>query len=388
MLFRRRFVALTFLIVGLSAIAHASPALAQTRRATAAPRPKFFKTPLTLDQMANKQAVVETSAGTFVIELLPEAAPNHVGYFMKLAGEGAFKGTTFHRAIKLGLVQGGDPVTKDPAKRSLYGTGGLGVLQFQKNDLKHVRGAVSAVLRPSEPDSAGSQFFVCISDQPGLDGQFTVFGRVVEGLDVPQSISTQPTDANNFLTDRVVITAVTIRDTPPPEPTPFEQDSPESLARWRAVLETTLGPITLEFLPDRAPGHVRNFLRLSKLGVYDGTAFHRVAPGFVVQAGALTSRPQALTQKQQSFVANLQPEFNDTKHELGIVSMARGDDPASAQTSFFICTGPAPSLDGKYTVFGRVVDGLAVVQAIEKAPRTGEEPSTRIEITKVRLEQK
>jgi cyclophilin family peptidyl-prolyl cis-trans isomerase len=99
------------------------------------------------------------------------------------------------------------------------------------------------------------------------------------------------------------------------------------------------------------------------------------------------TRSQPLTEKQQSFVTNVPPEFNETKHELGIVSMARGDDPGSAQTSFFICTGPAASLDGKYTVFGHVVDGLAVVQAIDKVERNGEEPVTRVEITKVRLEQ-
>ena len=133
---------------------------------------------------------------------------------------------------------------------------------------------------------------------------------------------------------------MTIRETPPPEPTPFA-DSPAALAQWRAVLETTMGPITLEMFPDRAPGHVRNFLRLAKLGVYDGTAFHRMVPGFVVQTGFVATRSQPLTEKQQSFVTNVPPEFNDTKHELGIVSMARGDDPASAQTSFFICTGPA-----------------------------------------------
>jgi peptidyl-prolyl cis-trans isomerase B (cyclophilin B) len=375
------------LLVALTLVLAGVPLTAQ-RRAARPPAPKFFTTALTLDQMKNKQAVVETDAGTFVIDLLPEAAPNHVGYFMKLAGEGAFAGTTFHRAIKLGLVQGGDPVTKDPAKRSAYGTGGLGVLRFQKNELKHVRGAVSAVLRPGEPDSGGAQFFICISDQPALDGQFTVFGRVNEGIEVPQQVSELPADANGLLDARVVIKSVTIRDTPPPEPTPFEQDPPDSLARWRAVLETTLGPITLELFPDRAPGHVRNFLRLAKVGVYDGTSFHRVVPGFVVQTGALTSRREPLTQKQQALVTNLPPEFNDTKHELGIVSMARGDDPASAQTSFFICTGPAASLDGKYTVFGRVVDGLAVVQAIDKVDRNGEEPVQRVEITKVTLAQR
>ena len=248
-----------------------------------------------------------------------------------------------------------------------------------------MRGAVSAVLRPGQPDSAGAQFFVCVSDQPTLDGQFTVFGRVVEGLEIAQQISEMPADANGLITDRVEIATVRIRDTPPPEPTPFETETAAQLAGYRAVLETTMGEITVELFPDRAPGHVRNFLRLSKLGVYDGTAFHRVVPGFVVQTGALTSRKAPLTQKQRPFVVNLPPEFNPTPHEAGILSMARGDDPASAQTSFFICLGKASSLDNKYTVFGRVVDGMPVVEALAKVPLNGEEPVTRVEITRVRI---
>lgn len=373
------------LLILLAMAAAATPAVAQPRRAPARPAPKFYTATLPLDQMKGKQAVVETSGGQIVIELLPEAAPDHVGYFMKLAQDGAYAGTTFHRVLRHGLVQGGDPITKDPSKRSLYGTGGLGVLRFRANDLKHTRGAVSAVLRPGEPDSAGAQFFICISDQPTLDGQFTVFGRVVEGIEVAQTISETPVDGGSLATERVEIRSVAIRDTPPPEPTPFESEPPAELARWRAILETTMGEVTLELFPDRAPGHVRNFLRLSKLGVFDGTAFHRVVPGFVVQTGWTESRRTPLTQKQQKAITNLQPEFNDTKHELGVLSMARGDDPASAQTSFFICLGAATSLDGKYTVFGRVVDGLPVIQAIEKAPRQGEEPVQRIEITRVRL---
>jgi cyclophilin family peptidyl-prolyl cis-trans isomerase len=90
-----------------------------------------------------------------------------------------------------------------------------------------------------------------------------------------------------------------------------------------------------------------------------------------------------LTDRQRKLVVNLPPEFNDTKHERGVVSMARGDDPASAQTSFFICTAAAAALDGKYTAFGRVVEGLDVVAAIESAPRTGETPDERIELQKV-----
>ena len=152
----------------------------------------------------------------------------------------------------------------------------------------------------------------------------------------------------------------------------------------RATLDTTAGPITIEFFPDKAPEHVRNFLRLASAGVFDGTAFHRVVRGFAIQTGAVTSRGP-LTERQQKAVRRLQPEFNDTKHVKGIISMARGDDPASATTSFFIVTGDAPSLDGKYTVFGRVVGGISVVEAIEQTPVNGEAPVTRIELLSVKL---
>ena len=142
--------------------------------------------------------------------------------------------------------------------------------------------------------------------------------------------------------------------------------------------------MTIGFTPGVAPEHVRNFLQLAQAGVFDGTAFHRVVRGFVVQTGALDTRGP-LTDKQQKRVHNLQPEFNSTKHVKGIVSMARGDDPASAATSFFIVTADAPSLDGKYTVFGRVIDGLDVLDRIEQAPVSGESPITRIDLLKVRI---
>src|SRR4029078_975553 len=100
-----------------------------SRAPTTPPRP--FKPPLTAAEMANKQAVVNTSAGTFVIDLRPDVAPNHVGYFMKLARGGACNGTTFHRVIRRGIIQGGDPLSKDPAKSADYGKGGLGMLKAE-----------------------------------------------------------------------------------------------------------------------------------------------------------------------------------------------------------------------------------------------------------------
>jgi peptidyl-prolyl cis-trans isomerase B (cyclophilin B) len=336
-------------------------------------------------EMGRKQAVVDTSLGAFVIDLRPDLAPNHVGYFMKLAGEGAYNGTIFHRVLALAIIQGGDPLSKDPAKATAYGTGGLGVLKPEFSTTERAtRGAVAAVLRPNAPDSVGSQFFVCGTDQPALDGTYTIFGRVSEGMDVVQKISQVPADSNGAPTQRVTINAVVVRDTPPPEPEPFSTETPAQLAQYRAVLETSLGPVTIEFFPDQAANHVRNFLRLAQAGVFDGTAFHRVVRGFVVQTGALNTRGP-LTEKQQKYVHTLQPEFNDTKHVKGIISMARGDDPASATTSFFIVTGDAGSLDNKYTVFGRVLEGMSVVEQIEQAPVNGETPVTRIELSRVRL---
>jgi len=103
----------------------------QTQRRVPAATSAPFKTPLTASQMANKQAVVETTAGTFVIDLRPDLAPNHVGYFMKLANDGSYAGTIVHRVVRDGIIQGGDPLSKDPAKKAQYGTGGLGVLQAE-----------------------------------------------------------------------------------------------------------------------------------------------------------------------------------------------------------------------------------------------------------------
>jgi peptidyl-prolyl cis-trans isomerase B (cyclophilin B) len=340
---------------------------------------------LTLMDAPGQQAVIETSMGTIVLDLLAEAAPKHVAHFIARAKEGAYDGTAFHRVIAMGIIQGGDPLSKDPSQKDRYGTGGLGVLRFEGNAEKHTRGAVSAVLVPGKRDSAGSQFFICVTDQPSLDGQYTVFARVAEGINVAQKISVAAADAKGAPTERIEVRRVTIRDRPAPAAEPFVSEPPAELAAYRATIETSMGNIVLEFLPDRAPNHVRNFLRLAQAGVYDGTAFHRVVRGFVIQGGHLPTRKEPLAEPQQAFVRNLQPEFNDTPHDKGVVSMARLDDPASANTSFFIVTARTPALDGKYTVFGRVVEGLEVVEKIEATAVSGETPVTRIDVTRVSI---
>jgi peptidylprolyl isomerase len=346
------------------------------------PAQTFFTTPYTLDEMRGKQAVVETTMGTVVLALLPEAAPNHVGLFMKLAREGAYEGTIFHRVVRHGIVQGGDPLSRDPGKPELYGSGGLNQLRFEASGETLTAGAVAGALAGGR-DTAGSQFFICVVDQPALDGQYSVFARVVDGIEVVQEISAVEADADGRPLTRVAIVSVTIRDTPPE---PFVNDTPADLARYRAVLETTMGEIELRMLPDKAPETVRQFLRLAEAGVYDGIAIHRVAPNFVIQTGALAYRDTPLRVAQQRLVRNLPPEFTQTPNVPGTVSMARGEDPTSGSTSFFICIGSCRALDGQYTVFAEVSGGQAVLDGIANVPVDGETPRTPVAVTRMRVE--
>ena len=367
----------------LLGLAQAKPTPKPAPKPTATP--SFFVSTLPAAELQNKQAVLETAEGTIVLDLLADAAPNHVAYFITQVRAGAFDGTSFHRVIRMGMVQGGDPISKDPSQQAKYGTGGLGVLRFEASSEKLTRGAVAAVLIPGRRDSAGSQFFILIADQPSLEGQYTVFARVADGLPVAEKLSMTPASATNVPAERIELRKAYIRDTPAPEPEPFVSDTPEALSKHRAVIETSMGNMTVELFADRAPTHVRSFLRMAASGVYDGTAFHRVAKGFVIQGGFLGSRRGALDERQQSFVRAMQPEFNPTPHDRGILSMAHGDDPASATSSFFIVLARNQGLDNQYTVFGRVIEGLDVIEKIEAVPVDGEAPVTRIEVTRVQV---
>jgi cyclophilin family peptidyl-prolyl cis-trans isomerase len=344
-----------------------------------------FVNPYSPAEIRGKQAVLETAQGTIVLDLLADQAPTHVAHFIKTARDGGYDGTTFHRVIKHGIIQGGDPLSKDPAARDRYGTGGLNRLKPEINAERHTRGAVSAVLVPNRPDSAGTQFFICIADQAALDGQYTLFARVVDGILVAQKLSEAAADDKGAPTERLVMTRVTIRDKPAETPEPFSTESVADLSQYRAVLETSMGDITVRFTPEKAPNHVRNFLRLASTGVYDGMTFHRVVKGFVVQTGHLPTRSEPLNESQQRWVRNLKAEFNDQVHDRGTLSMARLDDPDSANTSFFVVTARSQMLDGKYTVFGSVESGLDVLEKIENVAVTGETPVERVELRRVTL---
>jgi cyclophilin family peptidyl-prolyl cis-trans isomerase len=324
------------------------------------------------------EAVVTTGLGVVRFEFASGEAPKHVAQFLTLARQGYYDGSAFFRVVANGIIQGGDPLLKDPkTERNLWGSGGLNLLPSEVSSLKHERGAVSAARIPNKPDSDGAQFFVCLYPQPTLDGQYTVFGHVTEGIEVAERISQSPVAADGMTETPVRILKVTIEKK---KVEPFLNATPVEMQKT-VTLKTTLGSIRIEMEPDWAPNHVRNFLKLVSTGWYDGTAFHRLVKGFVLQGGMPNTRIGSPTHPADRWVHTVKGEFHaGIKHVRGIVSMARTDDPDSATTSFFLMLGDAPSLDGQYSAFGRVVAGMEVLDAFEKEDVDGETPRRRLEL--------
>lgn len=158
----------------------------------------------------NEVAVIKTSEGEMVLELWPDVAPKTVENFKTLARKGFYDGTCFHRVIKGFMIQGGDPLTKDPAKEALWGTGDPGYkIKAEFNDRSHRRGVIS-MARASDPDSAGCQFFICHGDPTFLDRQYTAFGKLIKGDDVLEKIATTPTTPNDRPIKRMNIDSIKI----------------------------------------------------------------------------------------------------------------------------------------------------------------------------------
>lgn len=158
-----------------------------------------------IEKMTKRKAVIHTKFGDITLRFFPDIAPNHVNNFMELAEKGFYDGTTFHRVVPKFVIQGGDPNSKSP-NRAKHGLGGPGYnLKAEFNKKPHKRGILS-MARSADPDSAGSQFFICVADAPFLDGKYTVFGEVVKGMEVVDKIVSQPRDARDNPRDRVEMT--------------------------------------------------------------------------------------------------------------------------------------------------------------------------------------
>ncbi|HKG20337.1 MAG TPA: peptidylprolyl isomerase [Blastocatellia bacterium] len=351
------------------------PALASQQKKAA--QRKAAAAPVTREEAERLEAVITTDLGVIRFEFLPGKAPAHVEQFINTARAGEYDGSAFHRVIKRGIIQGGDPLLRSASTaRDRWGTGGLNKIADEFSDVKHLRGTVSTVRLPGRANSGGVQFFICASAQPSLDGQYSAFGQVTEGIEVVDKISLVPADAKQVAVEPVRIVSVRIE---PKKTEPFKDASVDQM-RKDVFLRTSLGDITLEMAPDLAPEHVRNFLKLVETGWYNRTAFHRVVPGFVIQGGMGSTRAGNQAHPADKWVRPLKGEFGKTNHLRGVLSMARSNDPDSAETSFFLVLGPAPHLDGKYTIFGKVVDGFDTLERIEKVARDGETPRERVEL--------
>src|SRR6266699_4771169 len=164
---------------------------------------------------SNEVAVIKTSEGNMVVQFWNDAAPNTIENFKKLARAGFYNGTIFHRIVKAFMIQGGDPNSKDPSKENRYGEGGPGYkIKAEFNDHSHERGVIS-MLRAPDPDSAGSQFFICLAPVTRLDHQYTTFGKLIKGDDVLEKIGDAPVTRSSAgevskPTKRVVIESIKI----------------------------------------------------------------------------------------------------------------------------------------------------------------------------------
>ncbi len=165
-------------------------------------------------------------------------------------------------------------------------------------------------------------------------------------------------------------------------PGPVSEKRIEELKKVRALIETKYGTMEIRFFPEVAPKHVENFIKLAKSGFYDGTIFHRVIPGFMIQGGdPNTKGPDKSTYGMGGPGYTINAEFNNISHKRGIVSMARERDPDSAGSQFFIVVKDSPFLDGKYTVFGEVVKGMEVADKIVSLKRDYRDmPFERVEM--------
>lgn len=162
----------------------------------------------------------------------------------------------------------------------------------------------------------------------------------------------------------------------------FTKEEIKKMSDTTAVIETKFGSITLKFFPDVAPGHVDNFITLAKKGFYDGTTFHRVIPGFMIQGGDPNSKDNDKSRHGMGDPGyKIKAEFSDKHHKRGTLSMARSASPDSAGSQFFICVADSPFLDRQYTVFGEVVSGIDVLDKIVSQPKDSRDnPNDRIEM--------
>lgn len=354
-----------------------TPAAPGAMPAAPAARDGMYSAPpaMTIDPAKYYVATIETEHGNIVVQLFPDKAPNTVNNFVFLARQGFYDNTTFHRVMPGFMAQAGDPTGT--------GFGGPGYTFADEFDITLTHDRVGTLSSAnSGPDTNGSQFFITYGPAPWLDGQHTVFGRVIDGLDALLAIRERDPETATTPGDLIRTITITESTTPPVSQLPANADIPmpaDPAARnnmyprpftqvidpdqtYRATIHTAKGDIVAELNAQAAPATVNNFVALARAGFYDGLTFHRVEPGFVIQGGD----PLGSGQGGSGYIT---PAEISLTHTQGAIAMARLPDQGnplrmSSGSQFYITLDATPMLDGQYTVFGYVVEGMDVVQSI------------------------
>ncbi len=332
--------------------------------------------PATTQPSREEHVVLTVNGKQVVVDLEESAAPNHVANFKTLVRRGFYNGNAFHRVVESGFVQAGDPNPQGD------GTGSEGEPIAPEIKLKHVRGAVGMAREVNEinPEkkSLGSQFYVCLTDIPQFDNEYTVFGKVVEGLDVLEKIPSGDPDSNDIVPpeNRTTIQKAEVRAVEMKTKSKKSASSQPSATAppgdEYAVLETDVttgdGKIVIDLFEENTPKHAENFKKLVREGFYDNLTFHRVIEGFMAQGGD----PKGDGTGGPGYTLEAEIKL---PHLRGSVAAARtGDrgnpDKRSSGSQFYICFEPQTNLDRLgYTVFGHVVKGMDVVDAITRGDR-------------------
>ncbi len=327
--------------------------------------------------------------GSFVIELLPEYAPETVANFQNLVESGFYNGLSFHRISSGFMIQGGDPDGDGNGSSEQSVIGEFASNGFTQNTLPHKRGVISMARRPNDPNSASCQFFIVHHDSDFLDGDYAAFGRVVVGMETVDAIAALPVTYNTVSREKSqpvntpYIERATFVEYTGKENNFQNAATLDPLACYTTVLsaakERTLfvqfkmyggGSFVVELLPEYAPETVANFQDLVESGFYNGLTFHRIRRGFMIQGGDPNGDGSGSSEQtiKGEFPSNGFTQ-NTLLHERGVISMARRpNDPNSASCQFFIMHQDTEALDGDYAAFGRVVAGMRTVDAIAALP--------------------
>ncbi len=344
-------------------------------------------------------AIVVKDFGTIQAELYPKIAPITVSHFLSLVEEKFYDGLIFHRVIADFMIQGGDPTGTG------MGAAGQETIQGEfsdngvENPLKNTRGVLAMARRSNDYNSATSQFFINTVDNSDLDGQYATFGMVTDGMDVVDAISGVATNSSaKPLTDVVIesirvidgagtaslTTAVTTESAPVDETVADPYADPVHI-----VIEVAdFGTIKADLYPGVAPLTVAQIVSLIKDGFYDGLTIHRVDPGFVIQGGDPAGTGMGVDGQETikgEFSAN--GVENPLGNDRGVLAMARlASDYDSATSQFYINLADNDLLDGYYTTFGVVTDGMDVVDAIAAVETDAyERPLTDVVIVSIRI---